>query len=111
VKLSERSSAWVESEVEAFMEARAAERDASSGAAIATESPYIRMGEVMRRTGLTASKIYDLVRTGEFPRWADLPKIASEWWRSDVEAWMSARESAATGSEKKERHTVLSRKR
>lgn len=45
VKLSERSAAWVESEVEAFMLARAAERDSDSKAVVAQESPYMRMGE------------------------------------------------------------------
>jgi prophage regulatory protein len=91
VKLSERSAAWVESEVEAFMEARAAERDSHSEVVEAAESPYMRMGEVMRRTGLSASRIYDLVRAGEFPKWADLPKIASGWVRAEVEAWMAQR--------------------
>ena len=38
VKLSERSSAWVESEVEAFMLARAAERDGRSEGVAAEQS-------------------------------------------------------------------------
>jgi prophage regulatory protein len=91
VKLSERSAAWIESEVEAFMLARAADRDSHLEAVVAPESPYMRMGEVMRRTGLSASAIYDFVRTGEFPKWADLPKIASGWVREEVEGWMAER--------------------
>jgi prophage regulatory protein len=92
VKLSERSAAWIEGEVEAFMLARAAERDRQSDGVVAKRSPYMRMGEVMRRTGLSASAIYDLVRTGKFPKWADLPKIASGWKRQEVEAWIAGRD-------------------
>lgn len=103
VKLSERSSAWIESEVEAFMLARAAERDGHSEGVVASESPYMRMGEVMRRTGLPSSKIYDLVRSGEFPKWADLPKIASGWVRSEVEAWIGSQADAPRNSQKRGR--------
>lgn len=85
IKLSERASAWIESEIEDFMMARIAERDHESSA---PESPYMRMGDVMRRTGLSSSKIYELVRKGKFPKWLDRPKIASAWGKSDVEAWL-----------------------
>ena len=95
VKLSERSAAWIESEVEAFMLARAAERDGHSAGVVAAKSPYMRMGEVMRRTGLSASAIYDLVRKGEFPKWADLPKIASGWRREEVEGWVALRRNSS----------------
>jgi predicted DNA-binding transcriptional regulator AlpA len=110
VKLSERSSAWIESEVEAFMLARAAERDGHSVGVVAAESPYMRMGEVMRRTGLSAAEIYDLVRRGEFPKWANLPKIASGWVREEVEAWMAGRGDMGTPAEN-ERSVAPRRKR
>jgi predicted DNA-binding transcriptional regulator AlpA len=45
----------------------------------------------MRRTGLSSAKIYDLVRDGTFPKWANLPKIASGWLRSDIERWIESR--------------------
>jgi prophage regulatory protein len=89
IKLSEHASAWIESEIDDFMIARIAERDHES---LAVEpppkSPYLRMGEVMKRTGLNSSKIYELVRKGEFPKWSNLPKIASGWLKTDVEAWL-----------------------
>ena len=91
VKLSERTSAWVESEVESFMDARIAERDRVRPTATAPISPYMRMGEVMKVTGLNSSTLYDLIRTGEFPKWAPLPKIASGWVRLDVERWITSR--------------------
>jgi prophage regulatory protein len=91
VKLSARISAWIESEVEAFMNARIAERDHHVSVCVPPASPYMRMGEVMKRTGLKHAIIYDGVRNGTFPKWADLPKRASEWLRADIEAWLAAR--------------------
>jgi prophage regulatory protein len=91
VKLSERTAAWIENEVEAFMASRILDRDHGSPAAATASSPYMRMGEVMKRTGFSASKIYDLIRKGAFPKWADLPKIASGWLRSEVERWIESR--------------------
>lgn len=104
VKLSERTAAWIESEVESFMESRIADRDQGSPAAAPTPSPYMRMGEVMRLTGLSSSKIYDLVRDGTFPKWANLPKIASGWLRSDIERWIESRSELLTAkTERKSR--------
>jgi len=80
IKLSEHASAWIESEIEDFMLSRIAERDHHSLTPAPSDSPYIRMGEVMKRTGLNSSTI--LIRKGEFPKWSDLPKIASGWLKS-----------------------------
>jgi prophage regulatory protein len=89
IKLSEHASAWIECEIDDFMIARIAERDHESLAVEPPpESPYMRMGEVMKRTGLNSSRIYELVRKGEFPKWSKLPKIASGWLKTDVEAWL-----------------------
>ena len=89
IKLSEHASAWIESEIDDFMIARIAERDDETLAVEPPpESPYMRMGEVMKRTGLNSSKISELVRKGEFPKWSNLPKIASGWLKTDVEAWL-----------------------
>lgn len=74
-KLSERTSVWVESEIDEFMKARVAERDRS--VPIDEVSPYLRMGEVIRLTGMTHAMIYDGVRAKTFPKWADLPKRGS----------------------------------
>jgi prophage regulatory protein len=88
VKLSERTSAWIESEVEAYMNARIVERDYQTPTGMSLASPYLRMGEVMKRTGLNHSTIYDLIRKGSFPKWADLPKRASGWLKTDIDAWL-----------------------
>ena len=99
VKLSERTAAWVESEIESFMDARLMERDERNYTAPEAFSPYMRMGEVLKRTGLTSSQMYDLIRTGEFPKWAPLSKPSSEWIREDVEAWIDARAAPAANKE------------
>jgi prophage regulatory protein len=91
VKLSERSAAWIESEVESFMASRIEERDRRALVEPPAPSRYMRKGEVMRLTGLSASKLYDLIREGSFPKWADLPKIASGWHRSEIERWIESR--------------------
>jgi prophage regulatory protein len=101
VKISERASRWIESEVEAFMVERAAARDHQSALPAPAYSPYMRMAEVMKRTALDSSTIYTLVREGTFPKWAKLPKIASGWMKSDVEAWLvSHAGSSAEGVER-----------
>jgi len=91
VKLSERTAAWIESEIETFMASRIEERDQRLPDDSPAPSPYMRMGEVMKRTGFSSSKIYHLVREGSFPKWADLPKIASGWHRSEIERWIEVR--------------------
>ena len=88
VKLSVRTAAWIESEVEAFMNARIAERD--QPASTPEFSQYLRMGEVMRLTGMTHAMIYDGVRAKTFPKWADLPKRGSGWLKTDIEVWLAA---------------------
>jgi prophage regulatory protein len=77
VKLSVRTAAWIESELEAFMNVRIAERD--QPAPTPEVSRYLRMGEVMRLRGMTHAMIYDGVRAKTFPQWADLPKRGSSW--------------------------------
>jgi prophage regulatory protein len=88
VKLSERTAAWIESEVESFMESRIADRDKGAPAAALVPSPFLRMGEVIKITNLSSSQIYELVRKEAFPKWADLPKIASGWLRTDIDDWL-----------------------
>jgi prophage regulatory protein len=89
VKLSVRTAAWIEGEVEAFMNARIAERDQPEPTPMV--SPYLRMGEVMQLTGMTHAMIYDGVRAKTFPKWADLPKRGSGWLKTDIEVWLAAR--------------------
>jgi predicted DNA-binding transcriptional regulator AlpA len=93
VKLFGRTSLWIESEVEAFMNARIVERDRP--VPTPEVSQYLRMGEVMRLSGMTHAMIYDGVRAKTFPKWADLPKRGSGWIRADVDDWLAKRDSRA----------------
>jgi len=54
-------------------------------------SRYLRMGEVMRLTGMTHAMIYDGARAKTFPKWADLLKRGSGWLKTDIEAWLANR--------------------
>jgi prophage regulatory protein len=89
IKLSEHASAWIESEIEDFMLSRIAVRDHQSLSLATSDSPCMRMGEVMKCTDLNSSKIYKLIRKGEFSKWSDFPKIASGWLKSDIETWLA----------------------
>jgi prophage regulatory protein len=91
VKLSERTAAWIDSEIEAFMATRIADRDQGPPGGTHPTSRFMRMSEVMKLTGLNSSQIYELIRKGKFPKWANLPKIASGWLRPDIEHWIESR--------------------
>jgi prophage regulatory protein len=128
VLIGDRANGWVESEIEAWMEQRVANRVAvrqsiadtcpqrsgdvpafvaasdlvgvsplGSMSKVPTPgvSPYLRMGEVMRLTGMNHEMIYDGVRAKSFPKWAGRG-VGSGWRRTDVETWLSAREARAT---------------
>lgn len=55
----------------------------------------LRIGTVVRVTGLGRSTIYRLVACNEFPSPVRLTRRAVAWRRSDLERWTNARESAA----------------
>jgi len=69
------------------MYARIAERDQVVPTPEA--SPCLRMGEVMRLTGMTHAMIYDGVRAKTSPKWVDFPKRGSGWLKTDIEAWLA----------------------
>lgn len=52
---------------------------------------YIRMAEVKKIAGLGSTKIYDLIKNGEFPAQASLGGRAVAWIRGEVEAWAESR--------------------
>lgn len=55
----------------------------------------LRIGAVMRTTGLGRSTIYRLITSGQFPAPVRLSARAVGWRRTDVESWSNARPSAA----------------
>ncbi len=51
----------------------------------------VRLKEVVRRTGVSRSRLYELMKAGLFPQRLKLGLRAVGWLESDVEAWIQAR--------------------
>jgi len=56
---------------------------------------FIRLPEVMARTGLKRSSIYKFVNQGTFPAQIPLGERAVGWDESEVSAWIETRIQAA----------------
>ena len=55
----------------------------------------MRLREVLAITGLSKSTIYALIAGGQFPRPVRIGRRAVGWRASEVQAWVTARPSAA----------------
>ncbi|QLG87069.1 AlpA family transcriptional regulator [Chitinibacter bivalviorum] len=78
------------------------ERRTSSHALPAQHQPVqpsvlIRLPEVLRRTALSKTSIYDLMKAGEFCQSVPLGGKAVAWLESEVEQWIQGRIAAARG--------------
>ncbi len=49
---------------------------------------FIRLPEVMSKTGLARSTIYKLISAGDFPAQVALGARAVAWLESDIHGWM-----------------------
>lgn len=59
-----------------------------------TKAPrFLRLPEVLNRTGLSRSTLYTLVARREFPHPIGLSLRAIAWIEEEVEQWMAARRS------------------
>lgn len=56
---------------------------------------FLTVKEVIRRTGLSRSTIYDQMSKGEFPLSYQLTKRRVAWKEADIESWIASRETAA----------------
>ena len=52
---------------------------------------FIRLQEVMDKTGLSKSTIYSKIKEGEFPMSIPIGSRAVAWDESDVEKWLGLR--------------------
>lgn len=52
---------------------------------------FIRRPEVLKKTGLSATTIYNLERRGEFPQHTMLTPRCAAWAEQDVDAWLDSR--------------------
>ena len=57
------------------------------------EVAILRRLQVEKRTGLTKSGIYFLIREGDFPRPVRLGKRAVGWIESEITIWLSEKTS------------------
>lgn len=55
---------------------------------------FLRLPQVMARTGLSRSSIYRFESQGAFPRRVQLGENSTAWHASEVEAWMLERLAA-----------------
>jgi len=69
------------------------------GCDVSTIDHMLRREEVQKRTGLSRSAIYRLMREGDFPLPHRVGQRAVRWRESDLEAWLASR-PLATGRRK-----------
>lgn len=58
-----------------------------------TAEHLLRLPQIIQRTGLQRSSLYDLIRSGQFPQPVKLARL-SAWPESEVDAWIAARIAA-----------------
>lgn len=63
----------------------------------AEQIEFIRLPEVKRITSLGHTKIYELIKSGEFPDRIPLGANSVAWARHEVQAWARARLESARG--------------
>jgi prophage regulatory protein len=59
---------------------------------------FLRLAEVESRIGLRSSKIYQMIRDGEFPAPVRICGRVSRWPLSDVSRWMSEQVRSSSSS-------------
>jgi prophage regulatory protein len=58
----------------------------------------LRLKEVLRQTGLGRTSLYEKMKAGDFPKQVKLGPKASAWPESAVQAWISGRVGAGSGT-------------
>lgn len=58
-----------------------------------SEQRLLRLPQVIERTGLQRSSLYDLIRSNRFPQPVKLARL-SAWPEAEVAAWIAARIAA-----------------
>ena len=56
-----------------------------------SEATFIRLAEVVRRTGLPRSSLYWLIDQGDFPRQVLLGKRIVGWIEGEVDEWIAGK--------------------
>jgi prophage regulatory protein len=58
-----------------------------------SEDKYLRIQQVMSRTGLSRATIYNMIKSGNFPPQTSLGARAIAWLESEIEKWMENRKT------------------
>lgn len=58
----------------------------------------IRLSEVVSRTGLSASSIYEMIADKRFPRQVPLGKRSVGWSQAEIDEWINAKLEARNRS-------------
>jgi len=58
---------------------------------------FIRLGEVLNRTSLSRSCIYEKIAEGEFPAAINLTPRSVGWIESEIEEWMETKVRSSRG--------------
>lgn len=64
------------------------------------DEDLLRLPQVISRTGLSRSSIYQASADGKFPRPVALGARAVGWKRSEIDAWVAGRKPKGDGHEK-----------
>ncbi|MDY4280939.1 MAG: AlpA family phage regulatory protein [[Pasteurella] mairii] len=52
---------------------------------------FINLDEVINRTSLTKSTIYDLMKKKQFPQSINITQIRVAWLESDIDRWIESK--------------------
>ncbi len=63
---------------------------------------FLRMPNVLTRTSLSRSSVYDLMSKGCFPKQIKLSERAVGWLESEIDDWMESRIEASKNKEVKQ---------
>ena len=69
----------------------------------------LRLRQVIERTGLSRSTIYDHISIGEFPKQISLGPRSVGWVESEIEEWIANRIEASRSVSKRTRSDAKSR--
>lgn len=101
IRIGRNSVAWISTEVDAWREARIAERDTGKAKLntnlqfqirkIPTGKRMLRRKDVLYRTGKSQAAVYKDISLGIFPEPISISDNTSVWLESEINAWIQER--------------------
>jgi len=91
IKLSERSSGWLLSEVEQWLDDKVNAREVNNET---SDNQIIKLPAVIKLSALSSATIYRLIKIGEFPKQIKLSERSSGWLLNEVEQWLDDKVNA-----------------